>query len=134
MECQAIYGKAKYEKAIYGDPYCTAVTPKNTYAGIPLGNWVRKQLNHSHIFRVQRGNGNYNAKTGVLYQHRYKYFVPASITHVNGDASRALLADAVSAWQGLSNSEKILLNEEAHRHYRFSGYNLYIKRYMLSNY
>jgi len=134
MECQAIYGRAYYGKAHYGDPHCLVNTPRYSYDGIPLGLWVRKQLAKTVIFRVQPGNGYYESKVGELYQHRYDYFVPASITHANGDASRACLAAAVLAWQNLTEEQQKVYNRKASRHYRFSGYNLFIKDYMKLNY
>lgn len=134
MNCQAIYSKGVYGQASYGDSYCLAGTPKYTFLKIPLGLWVRKQLANVVIFRVQPGNGFFNSKRGEVYQHRYPYFVPASITHANGDASRALLACAVTTWQSLTVGQKLPYNSEASRHERMSGYNLFIKEYMLSNY
>lgn len=134
MECQAIYGKAYYGKAYYGDPYCLIGTPRYTFSGIPIGVWVRKQLAKTVIFRVQPGNGYYTSKVGEKYQHRYPYFVPSSITHVNGDASRTCLAAAVLAWQNLTNEQQEVYNRKASRRFRYSGYNLFIKKYMLENY
>jgi hypothetical protein len=130
----AIYGVGTYGTAIYGDKYALVGTARNSIFGIKLGNWVRKQVDKGVIFRVMRGNGYAGSIPGEMYQHRYKYFVPSTITHVNGDASRSCFADAVSSWQNLTDSEKEAYQEEAVQHHRMSGYNLFIREYMLLNY
>ncbi len=134
MRCQAIYGEGTYGHPFYGDPHCLIGTPKYTFSGIPLGLSVRKQLGKTVIFRIQPGNGYASSKIGELYQHRYAYFVPSSITHVNGDASRSTFANAMIAWQSLTPEEKKVYKKRANRHFRMQGHNLFIREYMLSNY
>lgn len=132
MSTQAIYGIGVYGDCVYG--VTAPPTPKYCYKGIPLGLWVRKQLAHEFIFQVVRGNGYYGSKPGVLYQHRKPYKVPSSIMHPNGDKSRICFADATLFWHGLWPEEKKPYNDYATRHLRMSGYNLFVREYMLSEY
>lgn len=134
MSARAVYGIATYGKAIYGDPHALVGTPKNSYDGISLGNWVRKQLEKVVIFRVQRSNGNYGGNVGELYQHRYPYFIPVTIMHPNGDASRATFADAVGAWKVLPAAGKAAFNFRATHREKMTGFNLFISEYMKLNY
>lgn len=103
-----------------------------TYMGIPVGIRVRGQIAKSVIFRVQPGNGYYGSQIGKHYQHKYTYFVPSSINNIEGQPARDALAQAVSNWQTvLSESEKTDYQRRAIHSLRMSGYNLYIREYIL---
>jgi len=107
---------------------------KRQYLGVLVGAGIRRQIGKDKIFRMRRGNGYYGAIDGEIYQDKYDYFVPTSITNAAGDASRTCFANAVTAWQGLSAAEKTAWDKRAHEIRYMSGYNLYIRRYMQDNY
>jgi len=105
---------------------------KRIYGGIPLGITIRKQVAKAQIFRVRPGNGYFNAKIGTFYQDQYTYFVPTSITNVEGEPYRVLLASAVSAWKNtLTPAEKAVYNSRANKGLHMSGYNLFIREVIL---
>jgi len=59
-------------------------------------------------------------------------FYPYVITHELGQQTRReKFADAVVGWQGLTDEEKNTYRERA-RYKKFSGYNLYLREYLLS--
>lgn len=134
MGTSAIYGIGVYGDCVYGQRDGDKGKPKYVYKGIPLGLWVRKQIAKNIIFRVCRGNGYAGSKAGVLYQHRYPYFVPSSITHVNGEPARICYKNMVLAWQALTDEQKEVYNIRASVGLHMSGYNLFHKEYFKSNY
>jgi len=106
----------------------------NKYLGVPLGVRVRRQLGKSKIFRVRRGNGNFGSVSGRAYQDCYNYTVPGSTNNTEGQAARNLLSSAVSNWQySLSEAEKSAFNERAACGLHMSGFNLYIREFIISN-
>jgi len=99
------------------------------YGGIIVGIAIRRQVGKAKIFRFRRGNGVYGARADMHYQDQYDYFVPSSITNIESAASRSAFANAISAWQILSDQEKLIYKTRSiHKH--MSGYNLFIKEYM----
>jgi len=112
------------------------VTPntKRMYGGVFIGYGIRRQIGKTTIFRIRRGNGFYGAIDGEIYQDKYDYFVPTSITDAAGDASRTCFTNAVNAWQALSTAEKIVWDKRAQKIRYMSGFNLYIRNYMERNY
>ena len=123
------YGEKKYS---LGDP-CDRqgyLFYGNCIAGIE----VRGQIGHKKIYRVRPGNGYYGSEIGVRYQDRYNYFVPSTIMHPAGDASRTCFANAVAAWKALSDAEKEEWKYKARNYKAMPGRNLFIRDYMLRNY
>lgn len=107
---------------------------KKTYGDIPVGVLVRRDIGQTYIFRVRRGNGHFGSNLGELYQDKYAYFVPTSITNAEGQTARDAFAQAVSNWQNvLSPSQKVEYNLRADRLNSLSGYNLYIREYVEAN-
>ena len=107
---------------------------KRMYNGVFIGFGIRRSIAKVTTYRIRRGNGFYGAKLGEEYQDKYPYFVPTSITHAAGDASRATFANAITAWQALDEATKAVYNKRAHSIQFLSGYNLYIRRHMQDNY
>lgn len=104
------------------------MSTKRTYAGIPLGVTVRRQIGHEYIFRVRRGNGHQGAKLGVTYQDKYAYVVPDSIANAEGEPARANLRAAVDYWKNiLTDEQKATYNARVSKLKGLSGYNLFIR-------
>lgn len=99
-----------------------------------IGSGVQRTIGQQTTYRLRRGNGQYGAELGVLYQDKFSRVVPSSINHPNGDTSRACFAAAILAWQSLSNAAKNVFNRLAGHIQHLSGYNLYVRRYMQENY
>lgn len=77
------------------------------------------------IYRVRR-------RWGKVIHERLPFYTPTNPQTVPQQANRQKLTDAVAGWQGLTNNQKEIYNERA-RYKPFSGYNLYIGEYILSN-
>jgi len=109
-------------------------TVNRTYAGILLGETIRKSIAKTTIFRNRGGNGYYGSQRYKRYQSKYPYVVPVSINNPEGQPARDALKQAVLNWQiVLTEEEKATYNEYAKRHLCMSGYNLYIKEYIRAN-
>lgn len=104
-----------------------------SYHRIPLGLLVRGTLKNEVIYRVRRGTGYYGSVKGKIYQDKYKYFVPSSINNPESETYREKWARAVKIWQiTLTADQKAEYNTRATHGLRMSGYNLFMREYMLS--
>ena len=125
------FGQVHFGRNYFGDSTPPTANWKRSYANIPLGIRVRRQLAKQVIFRVRRGNGHAGAITGVAYQDKYGYFVPSSINNVQSTPYRTHWKAAVDFWQNiLSTDEKIAYNKRATKGLRMSGYNLFMREAM----
>jgi len=70
--------------------------------------------------------------TGRTKYYREPYYIPKNPRTVSQQSNRQKYKNAVAAWQALTNSQKEVYNMRA-RNKKFSGYNLFIKEYLLSN-
>lgn len=128
------YGQVHFGRNYFGESERRVGNYKRSFANIPLGIRVRKQIGHQVIFRVRRGNGHAGAIAGVEYQDKYAYVVPSSINNIQSASIRTLLSTAVSNWQGvLTDEQKTAYNKRANKGLKMSGYNLYIKEYINAN-
>ena len=109
------------------------------FGNVPIGFLIQKTIKGngvtttSKIFRIRRGNGYYGSETGKLYQDQYDYFIPTSITNAEGQHSREILTAAVAEWQSISEPEKKEWRIKAWKHAPLSGYNLFVREYMIEN-
>lgn len=69
---------------------------------------------------------------GELVNQRLPYYEPTNPQTEEQQAWRAKLADAVAEWQSLTSEEKADYNEKA-KGKRMSGYNLFIREFLLSD-
>lgn len=79
----------------------------------------------SGIYQIRHGSDG-------PYLCRENFMVPKNPRSIPQQANRSTFADAISAWQALTNEQKAFYNEKAVGQH-LSGYNLFIKGYMLSN-
>jgi len=70
--------------------------------------------------------------TGVTKWYKEPYYIPKNPRTESQQAQRSKLADGVSEWFDLTPEEKDVFNERA-RAKHLSGYNLFLKEYLLSN-
>lgn len=128
------YGQVHFGNVYFGESEPPTANWKRSFANIPLGVRVRKQLGKQVIFRVRRGNGYAGSVAGIAYQDKYKYVVPSSINNPQSDSVRALYATAVSNWKNvLTDEQKAIYNKRATKGLKMSGYNLYIREYINAN-
>lgn len=107
---------------------------KNSIHRVQLGQLVRKSIGKLITFRVRRGNGHQGSVAGKLYQDKYPYFVPTSINNTEGQPARDALSTAVHNWQSvLTDEQKASYHKRAQNGLRMSGYNVYIRDYILAN-
>ena len=80
---------------------------------------------HAGIYHQRKGvNGRINIKS--------KFYMPTNPRTIPQQANRAVFANAVSGWQGLTDEQKLEYNNRAVGKHML-GYNLYIREYMLAN-
>lgn len=126
------FGKIHFNEDYFGDNPLAKGDYKRSIHRVPLGFAVRKQLGKRVIFRVRRGNGVAGATLNKLYQDKYGYVVPGNVSNSEGEPARSALKQGVINWQSsLSEEEKDGYNERATHGLHMSGYNLYIKEYLL---
>ena len=86
------------------------------------------------IYRTRRGNGKAGSKLGVRYKEQRPYKVAWPNGNPAAAAARTAFATAVLNWQTvLTEEEKNSYYIRATRAMHMSGYNLYIREYMLAN-
>jgi len=125
------FGKIWFNGYHFGDEKPTYTNFYNSVHRIPLGMEVRKQLAHSIIFRVRRGNGHAGSTKGRRYQDKYKYSVPSSINNVESDPYRTNWKTAIDYWQNiLTTEQKAEYNKRATKGLHMSGFNLFIREAM----
>ena len=61
-----------------------------------------------------------------------EYYVPTNPQTIPQQANRQKITDGVIAWQALTDSQKDVYNERA-KYKKLSGYNLFLKEYLLSH-
>lgn len=78
--------------------------------------------------------GIYRARTikGKCQTQRTVFYRPSQPRTTDQQANRTKFRDAVAAWQALDETDKNDWRRSA-RSVHYSGYNLYLKRYMLSH-
>ncbi len=69
---------------------------------------------------------------GKRYRERMPFYEPTNPRTEKQQANRQKIADAVLAWQNLTEQEKNNYNKEA-RFRQYTGYNLFVKRYLKNN-
>jgi len=134
VKYRTCYDNGKYNKCIYGRKANTYELGNLFYGPTILGVEVRRQLGHRFIYRVQPGNGYANSVIGKRYQQKFDYFVPDSINNPEGEPSRTRLRAAVASWQGLTEEQKETWRAKEKNIKHMSGYNIYIREFMLSPY
>jgi len=63
---------------------------------------------------------------------REEYYIPYNPRTIPQQANRGILRDAVSAWQDLTNEQKLVYNNRA-KGKNLSGYNIFIGEYVHSH-
>ena len=125
------YGQVHFGNVYFGESEPPTENWKRSFANIPLGLQVRRQLGKQVIFRVRRGNGHAGAVAGVAYQDKYKYVVPGSINNVESKPYRTHFAAAVDYWKNiLTTEEKQAYNIRASKGLRMAGYHLFMREAM----
>lgn len=88
------------------------------------------------IYRIRHKRHKYFVKNdkerGTQYIQKEAFHCPSNPQTGPQQANRQKYADAITAWQGLTNNQKEIYNERA-RYKPYSGYNLYIREYILSH-
>ena len=110
-----------------------------------LGIQIRKKITASSAYGARKyGAFHYGAgaKFHGIYQVRTrfgkqvvvkeKHYVPTNPQTEPQQAWRGTFAAAVTSWQGLTPEQKDVYNEKA-RYKNYSGYNLYLREYLLSH-
>jgi hypothetical protein len=70
--------------------------------------------------------------TGKTKFYRQPYYITKNPRYAAQQANRQKYADGVLVWQGLTDAQKLIYNIKAEGK-RMSGYNLFLKKYLLSH-
>lgn len=129
-----IYNTQKYNQSKYSTGNPVHKQGHLYYGSCIVGMEVRRQIGHKWIYRRRPGNGAAGSIARKIYQDRFKYFVPSTITHPNGDASRACFANAQTAWLGLSPADKKDWERKGSKAKNIPGRSHFIGCYIKANY
>lgn len=126
----AISGYGVTGRCICGDVTGRIKGDKGNYKGLPTGCFLRGSIGRKDIFRRRIGNGYAGSKAHRVYQDRYRYFVPSTITHPNGDASRAKFKDAMGAWKLLPEADKEYYRSLSRKRSGMPEQNIFVSKFM----
>ena len=129
-----IYNTKKYSQWQYSTGNPISKQGHLYYGSVIAGTEIRKQIGKKYIYRIRPGNGHAGTEIGKRYQDRYSYFVPSTITHPNGNASRACFASAVQAWKNLTEEEQAFWKALEKTHNMVPGRYIFIGHYMTTYY
>lgn len=99
----------------------------------PIAIEIRGKIGKETIHSVSPYRGIYqmrHCKIGYV-PIKMKFYEPYNPQTEPQQTNRQKLADAVAAWQSLTTEQKRVYNKNAVGQ-RFTGYNLFIREYMLS--
>jgi len=104
---------------------------KRAFNNVPLGFEVRGSIQKAVTYRVRRGNGYYSSIAGRIYQDKYTYSVPASITNTQSEPYRRQLRAANAYWKyTLTADEKSEYNLRALPYKGLCGNTLFLREAM----
>lgn len=121
----ATYGKGIYGRAVYGRDM---VVYDPRYRLFSLVAWKKFGKTESPIEGIYQRQPSLNGQI----VRKLKFYVPTNPQTEAQQANRQKIADAVSAWQALTDEQKDVYNKKALGK-GISGYNLFIKNYLRSN-
>lgn len=101
------------------DKICYQLGPDDIW--VPLGVEIRQKLGDV-IYRYRSGIG----------QERMAYYLPTNPRTRDQQAWRSVYADAVDAWQALTDDQKATWRRQAQRTY-LNGYCLFLQDYLLTH-
>lgn len=88
------------------------------------------------IYRVRRARTTFfiggEKETGSQFVQKNEWHYPSNPQTEAQQSNRQKFADGVAAWQTLTDSQKDVYNERV-KYKKFSGYNLFLKEYLLSH-
>jgi hypothetical protein len=111
------YGRAMFAQSVFGEDEIVFMSADKD--GNP------KPITLSGIYRTDN-------VTGKTKFYREPYYITKNPRTVPQQAQRSKFADAVAGWQALTAEEKEVYNIRA-RGKHLSGYNLFLKEYLLSH-
>lgn len=117
------------------------VSPVEKGIGIQVRKKLGKPLEYGERIYGDYEYGDYTDKYGI-YQVRTrtghqvvvqeKFYAPANPQTEAQQANRQKMTNGVAAWQALTPEQKEVYNKRA-KYKHFSGYNLFLREYLLSN-
>jgi len=118
------YGRSMFAETVYGsEPIFHAISSYGE--GCFGANYWGDCMILSGIFKTDNN-------AGYTKNIRLPYYIPRNPRTPLQQAQRAKLADAVASWQNLTDDKKDVYNSKS-RNYKMSGYNLYVREYLLSH-
>ena len=118
------YGSMQYGYSAYGDEDLYFI--RNEYGTNSFGNSIYGDcILLSGIYQRRK-------KLNGLTIARLDYYFPKNPRYIPQQANRQKMSNAVASWQSLTTEQKQVYNERAIK-LPMSGYNLYLREYLLSN-
>lgn len=124
-ETSAIYGKGIFGRSIYGR-VVVFKDPRDCL--FSLKAWKKTAASGSGFAGIYQRQP--TSKGQIV--RRLKLYAPTNPRTEAQQANRQKIADAVEAWQGLTEEQRNQYNKRA-RFQPFTGYNLFIKEYLKSH-
>ena len=118
------YGRGMYAFSVFGDEDIFLVF-------LPFGVACFGEVSYGE-FLIYSGIYRRDNVTGKVKHYREPYMIPYNPRTEAQQANRQKLADGVVAWKALTPDEKNQYNIKA-KGRRMSGYNLFLKEYLLSH-
>jgi len=118
------YGQKIYAQIRYGEE--EVIFGFNVYGQRTYGDF--KYPGVKPFYGVYQKRAGINGTITV----KEKFYIPLNKQTVPQQANRSKFADAIAAWQALTDSQKEEYNKRV-AHKNFSGYNLFISEYLFSN-
>ena len=118
------FGRKERGQSRYGDEELILGRALYGYAQFGVDSYAHARSPYG-VFQVDTQG----PKQQVL---RQEFYIPSNPRTVPQQAQRTKMANAILAWQGLTTEQKNVYNENA-KYKKLSGYNLFLKGYLLSN-
>jgi len=119
-----IYGTGQFGYSVYGEEDIICFPDRYKASGQNRKDPLAP-INFSGIYRTDN-------VSGYTRYYREPYYITKNPRTIPQQANRQIYADGVAAWQALTENEKATYNIRA-KGKKYSGYNLYLKEYLLSH-
>ena len=119
-----LYGTSQFGFTVYGEEDIICFPDRYD----PLGQGRTPKLEPINFSGIYRSDN----VTGKTKYYKEPYYITKNPRTVPQQANRQKYADGVLAWQALTTEQKAVYNISA-KGKRMSGYNLFLKEYLLSH-
>lgn len=130
-----LYGTAQYGTGAYGDQdiyYQRICYGVGTYGVLEYGDLILLSGIYKRMHEPSAGGLLPSGPMRRSVIVREDFYVTKNPRTIPQQSNRSKFADAVASWQGLTNEQKEVYNLK-NKGRNYSGYNAYLKEYLLSH-